>query len=744
MKRCSSPTCPSLRKHRALRLAAVTLTNALLFSFSSHAATEPTPVWHGIAFGQSTDVNFSSNVLPEKIGVNDVTINGKKLTPEDKADLSAPITIESRGGKIANTHDGLTFFYTKLPANVNFTLQSDITVEQFGPENGAKPAAQEGAGILVRDIIGAPRQNPLKVGYEEFPAASNMVMNAIMTQDKKSHTEVKLQAILRNGVIQPWGNAGAKITKTSYQENINLEKTPTFRLKMERTNDGFIASYAPKGTENWVSKEIKGADIVTRLDKDHYYVGFFASRNAKITVNNAQLTTTPAQTNASPEFKAKAFAPLLQVMSSSKTTGEHYVVQAKANYNGTISVLQDGKSLGNAKPINAGETFALPTKIVGNTAEFKVVYQPTDGDDKAVKESTFKVDKAVYADAKNLYVSPQGAASNDGSKNAPLDLASAIAALPADGTIWLTDGDYSATEIPVSASGQQKAVKNLVAVGNKAVIHGLQLKASYWHVKGIEITEKPFRIEGSYNTIERVLAHHADDTGIQVSSPANVGRPLWASHNLILNSESHSNQDPGKINADGFAVKMRVGEGNVIRGAFSHNNVDDGFDLFNKIEDGANGVVVIEDSIAMNNTSNGFKLGGEGQPVAHQVKNSIAIGNKLDGFTDNFNPGALIVENNIALDNERFNFIFRPSPYSGPEKQGVFKNNISLKTKAGKYDDAVVGNIDNTNYFIKNHRSVNAQGKEITVNNFVSVAVPETFTRDAKGNLVLGDFLKKK
>lgn len=56
-------------------------------------------------------------------------------------------------------------------------------------------------------------------------------------------------------------------------------------------------------------------------------------------------------------------------------------------------------------------------------------------------------------------------------------------------------------------------------------------------------------------------------------------------------------------------MKMRVGEGNVIRGAFSHDNVDDGFDLFNKIEDGPNGVVVIENSISVNNTSNGFKLG---------------------------------------------------------------------------------------------------------------------------------------
>ena len=45
------------------------------------------PQWRAIAFGQSTDSNFSSNVLPEKIGVNDVTIAGKKLTPQDVADL---------------------------------------------------------------------------------------------------------------------------------------------------------------------------------------------------------------------------------------------------------------------------------------------------------------------------------------------------------------------------------------------------------------------------------------------------------------------------------------------------------------------------------------------------------------------------------------------------------------------------------------------------------------------------------
>jgi hypothetical protein len=143
----------------------------------------------------------------------------KKLTPQDVADLSQPITIESRGGKIANSHDGLTFFYTRLPTSQNFILQATVTVNQFGPENGARPAAQEGAGLLVRDVIGVPRQQPLKVGYEEFPAASNMVMNAIMTQDKKDGSHIKLQTISREGITQPWGNAGASIKRQSYKEN---------------------------------------------------------------------------------------------------------------------------------------------------------------------------------------------------------------------------------------------------------------------------------------------------------------------------------------------------------------------------------------------------------------------------------------------------------------------------------------------------------------------------------------------
>ncbi|WP_433637933.1 right-handed parallel beta-helix repeat-containing protein [Kluyvera georgiana] len=717
---------------------ALTLCSAAL-SLSAQAQTPQQ--WKAIAFGQSTDVNFSSNVLPEKVGVNNVTIDGKTLTPQQIADLSKPITIESRGGKIANSHDGLTFFYTTLPSDENFVLSATVTVDQFGPENGAKPAAQEGAGLLVRDIIGIPRQEPLKEGYEEFPAASNMVMNAIMTQDKKDSYRVKLQAIARNGITQPWGNAGSEIKKVSYKEGVDLRQSPTFRLKLERTNDGFVTAWAPVGSEEWVTERVPHADMISVQDKKQYYVGFFASRNAKITVKDASLTTSEAKTVVSKPFVAKSWPVVMQVASGSKSLTPEYTLQARANYDGLFTVRHNEVVIGENKAVKAGEMFTQPATLKESNT-FQVTFTPTSGKDRTPVEQQLTVNQQKGISTSTLYAAANGKADAKGTADAPMDLQTAIDLVAPGGKIVLAAGDYPKTDIPLSASGLENGRKTLEANG-KAVIHGMLLDGNYWTLRGVDITGKSLRIQGSHNLIENVTAYRNDDTGIQISSVDKIGRPLWASYNRVVNSESHSNEDPGKINADGFAVKMRVGEGNRLEGCYSHNNIDDGFDLFNKIEDGANGVVVIENSVARDNTSNGFKLGGEGQPVAHEIRNSIAIGNHLDGFTDNFNPGKLVVVNNVAVDNQRFNFIFRPSPYGDASTQGVFSDNISLRSKPGKYDDAVVGNIDATNYFIEKGKSVNTEGKELRAQDFQSLSLPQPLERNADGSFDTGNFLTK-
>lgn len=667
-------------------------------SFNGGAASLPTAgerVWQTIAFGQSTDVNFATNVLPGKVGTNQVTLADGQ--PMLAGPLKTPFHLESRGGKIGNSHDGLIFYYTRIPASANVLLEANVTVDQFGPENEALPAGQEGAGLLIRDILGKPRLEQVQVGYEEFPAASNMVMNAIMTQDKKDHHRVKMTMISRNGVLNSWGNAGVEIRREGYQPEVDLRKTPSFRLRLARTDRGFTAAYAPQGSDNWVSHTTGDPHRVSRLDPEGYYVGFFASRNARITVNQASLTLSESHLPAAETFAPKVLPEQIEMGSATLAASDEYIFQLRSNQQGTLTLSKDGVVIAAERAVTAGEMLAV--KVPLTQPDTRLDYRFTTGYGQILSDN-LQVRKVHYADAANLYVSPQGKADHDGSKQHPLDLTTAAQALTPGGTLWLAPGDYPYTRFSAAVSGTAGHAKKLRSQGDNAVLHGFDLDASYWDIQGITVTEKSFRIAGSHNRIDRVVAHHADDTGIVVSSPAEADRPLWASHNLITHAESYANKDPGMINADGFAVKMRVGEGNRLVACFSHDNMDDGFDLFNKIEDGPNGRVVIENSVALRNVNNGFKLGGEGLPVAHQISGNIAIENGMDGFTDNFNPGALKVTNNTAINNQRFNYIFRPGPYTTEDQQGIFNGNISLRSKPGEYADAVVGQIAENNAFI--------------------------------------------
>lgn len=656
--------------------------------------------WRAITFGQSTDKNFATNVLPEKIGVNQVTFaEGEGAAQPGR--LRLPVTVESRGGKIGNSHDGLTFYYTQLPASANMTLEAEVSIDQFGPENGAKPAGQEGAGLLARDVLGKPRLENIQPGYEEFPAASNMVINAIMTQDKASHHRVQAMLIARNGVTQSWGNTGVEIKRQPYQQNIDLNKTPRFRLRLARSDEGFSAAWAPVGSDSWVTQQTGDADRLTVLDNERYYVGFFAARNARMTVHQAQLTLTPRHAAPGKKFVAKTQPAHVEIASATVAASSDYPIRLRSDRDGVLTVSSDGVECVRGVAVKAGEMFSVSLTLKAETTPVNYTLALADGEKVS---GQLQVTRKKVADAKALYASPQGSAQNDGSQAYPLDVASAAALLAPGGVLWLADGDYPYTTLAAAVSGGPEQRKHLRPMGDKAVFHGLQLAASYWDIEGIGVTSKSFSISGSHNLINRVTAWQADDTGIWIASPPGIGRALWASYNTVSHSESWGNKDPGMINADGFAVKMRVGEGNRLVACFSHDNIDDGYDLFNKIEDGPNGVVTIENSVALRNVNNGFKLGGEGIPVAHRISDSVAIENGMDGFTDNFNPGALWVKNNIAVDNKRFNFIFRPGPYTQPEKQGNFENNISLRSKPGMYADAVTGNIDVSNAFLKSEK----------------------------------------
>lgn len=695
-------------------LALTMITPALGISLV-HANDASELVWESITFGQSTDLNFGSTILPEKVGTNEVTRDGE---PVSSGVLLDRVTIESRGGKLANSHEGGTFYYTTLPTDKNFVLTATLALEQLGPETGATPNRQEGAGIIVRDVLGAPRANPQPIGHEEFPAASNMVMNLLRSHTRDNDGLANATAVYREGIQDPWGNPGNLLSKEDYLEGISYGSEQTYRMSLARSDEHFSVTIDDGNQIHRHELSEAPANLVEVQDPDHQYVGFFAARNARLSVSDIDLALSDAATQQAAAYQAPEMPLVWSIASPGAVTTSDYTLQALANYPGTFSLAQNGETLGDAQQVKAGRLFRFSLNITEST-DIDVTFVPSEGPDTQAQHTTITLEPASVADPYSLHVSPDGRADQLGDLENPLDLASAISLVAPGGTIHLASGEYAAIEIPLSASGSPNALKRLSGEGADVRFTGMvSHNANYWQLDHLEVAGERLIVHGSHNVFEHIVTHSAPDTGFQITSPDNVGRPLWASHNTVRYSESYNNKDASGINADGFAAKMRIGEGNSFDHCISHHNIDDGWDLFNKVEDGPNGAVTITNSIAFNNgqtlntqqaggnLGNGFKLGGEGLPVPHVVEGNLSFNNGMDGFTDNFNSGTLTIDNNVAIDNKRFNYIVRQSPYEGQLEPAQLSRNISLHLETvSDYSDSVHGNISDDNWFIQDENT---------------------------------------
>ncbi|MEU5613559.1 right-handed parallel beta-helix repeat-containing protein [Streptomyces sparsogenes] len=321
-----------------------------------------------------------------------------------------------------------------------------------------------------------------------------------------------------------------------------------------------------------------------------------------------------------------------------------------------------------------------------------------------------------------LYVAPNGTDGAAGTESAPTTLTSAISRVTAGGTIYLRGGTYRFSQtvtIPPGNNGTSSArtvlsaypgetpVLNFSAQTESSSNRGLALNGSYWHLKGIVVEragDNGIFVGGSDNVIERTVTRFNRDTGLQLSRMASTTpKDQWPSNNLVLSAESHDNADSDGEDADGFAAKLTSGPGNVFRYAVSHNNIDDGWDLYTKSDTGPIGPVTIEDSLSYDNGTlsdgtqnssgdrNGYKLGGEDIKVNHVIRRSIAYHNGKHGFTYNRNLGTMSVSDNVSIDNAQRNFSFDGGT-------SVFRNNVSCRSGSGT-NDRTVGDVDGSNQF---------------------------------------------
>lgn len=288
-----------------------------------------------------------------------------------------------------------------------------------------------------------------------------------------------------------------------------------------------------------------------------------------------------------------------------------------------------------------------------------------------------------------IYVSPNGLDTNDGlTKDTPLasiQLAVDRAVDPGT-TIYLAAGEYRPTaRININdRNGTHDNYNSMVCLDGRAVINcnhpahghsdnpyqGIRLTSSYWHFYRVDITNasdngmliernKPTggsasdiiaRTQDAHdNIIEDCRFYKNGDTGLQMKN--------LAAFNYVLNCDAYENQDEGDGDADGFAPKISVGDGNYFYGCRAYNNSDDGYDVFFKKDGGFsdNVTIVFENCLAYENAiingaktkgnGNGFKCGSDQGAMNVVLNRCLAVNNVNKGFDQNHNAGDIIMNN---------------------------------------------------------------------------------------------------
>ncbi|MBR6753096.1 MAG: right-handed parallel beta-helix repeat-containing protein [Clostridia bacterium] len=731
------------------------------------------------------------------------------------------VTVYSENGKgkiQPNADDGVAFYYTAIPADQNFTLRAHVHVDNWDYSNG-----QEGFGLMAMDSV--PPTGTGSYLTNQYMALASKI-EFYFENGKVSTTGTKYSMRLGLGVLAKLGRTpetkdailgitypletSATFKAVEGQSNYNvignntnrdvLDKTALtineitdFDLEIQKNNTGYFITYYDE--EGSIIGQYKDYDpaALSLMDPENVYVGFFAARRARATFSDVQLTVINPEDDAAREEKAvEKIIPSVSIVSGATSNTENYTLSVVPNVAGTLDVYVDGESVESSIPV-LGEvrndyTFPLPT-----TGEMLVeaVFKPDPEQDlgeartlantKSLTVETYVTYSGVYAKLDIIHVSPAGTPSGRGTKDSPVNLATAVQYARPGQTIQLSEGTYnfvSPLRIPHGMDGTATQPIRMVAdpeAGSRPVLDFKGLTAGiihggdYWYFCGFDVTgaangQKGFQVSGHYNTLENIHTYHNGNTGIQISRYAGSD-PVseWPSHNLILNCTSWGNADAGYEDADGFAAKLTSGEGNVFDGCVAYNNADDGFDLYAKIETGPIGPVVIRNSVAYANgiledgtiggNGNGFKLGGSNIPGGHQLLNSYAFFNRSKGIDSNSCPDVK-VENCVSYNNLRYNVAF----YTNIEQDTAYQANgvVSFKdagissgdpTEAdefkpkGNQDPAAY--LNDTCYWWDGVKAVNADGDAITADAFVSLEF-KGVERKEDGSINMQGFLELK
>ena len=658
------------------------------------------------------------------------------------------VTIKSASGKLVPaSFDGVSFYYTEVPASQNFTLRAKVTVDSWTLSNG-----QEGFGLMAADKLGGSGWNnsymavASKTEYYWNEEAKEVTTDSSATkvsqkiglasQEKTGVTKDNIAAIEANDTA----TVQANFKSTSYPleqrypeaKNIigNSTNTPAdagditeMYLTIQKNNTGYFVTYESVDGSYSTTKKYYDTEALERIDSDYVYAGFFASRNATATFSDITFTTIDPKEDAPAEERPiEKVAVNTYVQSATATGSADYEFLFSANCDGTLSIEDaNGEVIVSDVEVKA-DTLVKPASVTLNKGKnaYKINFTPAEGykpnGEYSAMESyeTVVIDHTVtyktFGEAgQSIWVAPD--AKGSGSKEDPMSIYDAVKYVMPSQQIVLTEGTYkleSPLKIARGINGTADQMIYMVAdpdaktrpvIDFQGLCTGMTIGGDYWYFKGFDVTgsadgQKGLQVSGSHNTLDQIETYHNGNTGLQISR-LNVTDTYaeWPSYNLILNCTSYGNADKGYEDADGFAAKLTVGDGNVFDGCIAHHNADDGWDLFAKVQTGSIGSVTIKNSIAYANgyledgtnagNGNGFKMGGDSMPGSHVLENSIAFANKAKGIDSNSCPD-IKVKNCTSINNQGANVAF----YTNSAKNTDFEATGVISFRTAKEDVA--------------------------------------------------------
>lgn len=694
--------------------------------------------WKSAVFGNGADSSKASiNATGDDLGHDDtstVTIVAGKKDGTGK--------FSSNCGKLQSTGtDGLVFYYTKIPAETNFTLNATAHVNQWRYSNG-----QEGFGLMASDAVyntsgdywyNSYMADVTKVEYyydsdtdkvtDSTDATKISMKLGVGAQEKIGVTAANKNNFsvandLKYGMYTldtscasmgsgTYNLVGSIEDASELGTTVNSPAlTSDFNLTLQKNNTGYFISYIYDGKTE--TKKFYDPNALSMDAEGNVYVGFFASRYVDVTFKNVSLTTIAASEDAAAEERPIEYVtPNCKVISEKTSNSSAYTLVYYANADGKLTVKDaSGNVLVNNESITHAMRFEKVLTLSEGSNSFEVTFTPDEGyrpDGNEYKQlssydpvsETFSVTyDAITGEDGKIYVSPTGSSANDGTKANPVDIYTAVKYVSAGQTIVLTGGTYNLSSTVTVPRGNDGTADNMIYMiadpdsatrpvfdfGQKCA--GMVFAGNYWYVKGFDVTnsangQKGIQVSGSHCTFELINTYYNGNTGLQVSRYlGSDDKALWPSYDTILNCTSYCNADSGYEDADGFAAKLTVGDGIVFDGCISHHNADDGWDLFAKVATGSIGAVTIKNSVAY---ANGYWINRSGETVDAGNGNGFKMGG------DSLAGGHTLI-NSVSYDNKAKGIDSNSCPDIKVVNCTSFNNgsyNVALYTNSAKNTD---------------------------------------------------------